>query len=776
MAANGRVSPTANGFHEPIEVHEAANNDVNLNVFEMEALDEDENGNLDDDDALGLKNLFSDMPSNMDATRSVHAATIKKSSLRRRQSKLVKSNVSVRQDGSMELDAEEVADMLDDTDGNKMVKSMAAPMAQKKSVRRIHETRRKSAFEHGKRLSCWKSFQMTVAMQWKLFTGKTKEFFLSLELWRGPLKVIEGNFGNGVLSYFLFLKSLLFLNILIFLVEFGFVVIPQALRNYNHLIHFDDFNITSRIVNTSVCPAVNTNFYQNRSAGDHILDFFTGQGYINTTIMFYSNYDSVVLQSENGEYVYDMPLAYMLVGGAYFILSLFSMVKNLAHGFTESIIESGGFFYSYCNKVFASWDYCITNEKAVQLKQNCIYKDFEAELAEEKRLEKIKGRTRLDRFKIYMIRFAVSFIIMALLGGAIYAIILAVEVSTNTELTDDKTTFILVLKRWASSLTISGLNVLLPFCFEMLTKLEEWSPRVEVAMSLWRAVLLKLASVAVLVITLFTTYRKHECEQCWENQIGSQMFNLLFVDFFVTVGLTIVAETGRKYVSRYLNCGCQLGQFIGMQEFQIPKNVLDLVYGQSLIWIGTFFAPLIPVIGILKLIVLFYVKKTSLLYNCKPSSQPYQGARSNYFFTLLLLLTFLLCTVAVGWALTRIDTSCCGPFKNSLCADDYNMMGVITRTIDKFPAGLIEIVEFVKTTVFIFPLFIIIFLLLYYYHAMNKAHEKMISMLKDQLIMEGRDKRFLMDRLIRTSEQKKSMILTSARSTPMDTVLPAVSS
>lgn len=36
MAANGRVSPTANGFHEPIEVHEAANNDVNLNVFEME--------------------------------------------------------------------------------------------------------------------------------------------------------------------------------------------------------------------------------------------------------------------------------------------------------------------------------------------------------------------------------------------------------------------------------------------------------------------------------------------------------------------------------------------------------------------------------------------------------------------------------------------------------------------------------------------------------------------------------------------------------------------
>ena len=55
----------------------------------------------------------------------------------------------------------------------------------------------------------------------------------------------------------------------------------------------------------------------------------------------------------------------------------FVSLISLAQGFTESIIESGGFFYSYCNKVFASWDYCITDEKAVLLKNNVIYKDFE---------------------------------------------------------------------------------------------------------------------------------------------------------------------------------------------------------------------------------------------------------------------------------------------------------------------------------------------------------------------------------------------------------------
>lgn len=42
------------------------------------------------------------------------------------------------------------------------------------------------------------------------------------------------------------------------------------------------------------------------------------------------------------------------------------------------------------------------------------------------------------------------------------------------------------MKRWASSLTISVLNLIMPLVFEVLTALEDWSPRVEVAISLWR--------------------------------------------------------------------------------------------------------------------------------------------------------------------------------------------------------------------------------------------------------------------------------------------------
>ena len=84
---------------------------------------------------------------------------------------------------------------------------------------------------------------------------------------------LSAKFGNGVLSYFLFLKSLLFLNIMIFLVEFCFVVIPQLLSNYSKLFPADPTQNTT----SAVCPATNNTFYKSKNAADHLLDFFTGQ-------------------------------------------------------------------------------------------------------------------------------------------------------------------------------------------------------------------------------------------------------------------------------------------------------------------------------------------------------------------------------------------------------------------------------------------------------------------------------------------------------------------
>lgn len=50
------------------------------------------------------------------------------------------------------------------------------------------------------------------------------------------------------------------------------------------------------------------------------------QGWINTTFMFYAGYPSTPLISEDVKY--DLPLAYLLVGGTYFFCSLLLMVRK----------------------------------------------------------------------------------------------------------------------------------------------------------------------------------------------------------------------------------------------------------------------------------------------------------------------------------------------------------------------------------------------------------------------------------------------------------------
>lgn len=58
---------------------------------------------------------------------------------------------------------------------------------------------------------------------------KWSEYWTKMELWRSSLKKIEGNFGTGVVAYFVFLRWLMILNLLIFSIIFVFIILPQFL-------------------------------------------------------------------------------------------------------------------------------------------------------------------------------------------------------------------------------------------------------------------------------------------------------------------------------------------------------------------------------------------------------------------------------------------------------------------------------------------------------------------------------------------------------------------
>ena len=57
---------------------------------------------------------------------------------------------------------------------------------------------------------------------------------------------------------------------------------------------------------------------------------------------------------------------------------------------------------------------------------------LKAELAEEERLLRVQNRTTGKKCRLYSLRAIISLFVTILLGGAVYAIIFAVEASTNT--------------------------------------------------------------------------------------------------------------------------------------------------------------------------------------------------------------------------------------------------------------------------------------------------------------------------------------------------------
>lgn len=72
------------------------------------------------------------------------------------------------------------------------------------------------------------------------------------------------------------------------------------------------------------------------------------------------------------------------------------------------------------------------------------------------------------------------------------------------------------------------------------------------------------------------------------------------------------------------NTSCKLSQWVGRQEFVVPSNVLGLVYGQTVVWTGALFCPLLPLLNTAKFVILFYCKKVNLqLYHSQHLTQSF---------------------------------------------------------------------------------------------------------------------------------------------------------
>ncbi|NXD09136.1 TMC7 protein, partial [Nothocercus nigrocapillus] len=564
-----------------------------------------------------------------------------------------------------------------------------------------------------KYLSGWNQWKRTSHKSWRKVLDESKELFSYLELWRHDIRSIEGRkYGTGIQSYFSFLRFLVLLNFLIFILMFSFVTLPSVISQYGI---FD--SSFAQIPASSIEPHC-TVYSPSGTKGlvyfyTYLKDLLTGTGFLEVTSLFYGYY--TIDAAWISMFRYNLPLAYLLTTFAYLGLSLVWIIKRSVEGFKQNSVLQSSEFQSYCNKVFAGWDFCITDISAAWLKHRSLQYELKADLEEERLKQKIADRTMKDKLRIYSLRLFLNIIVIAVLSGCFYAIYRATVFSQENSSSNgnDMQFEANLLVQYLPSIVITLANFIAPQIFSVLIRLEDYSPSFEIRLMLLRCVFMRLANIGVLLISLWSQISScatdkcnacgynYELYPCWESQVGQEMYKLLILDFVIILAVTLFIDFPRKWLVTH--CSCKLVQWYGLQEFGISNNVLEIIYGQTICWIGTFYSPLLPAIATIKYFIVFYIKKVSLIHTCKPSARPIRASSSNFFFLVVLLIGLLLAFVPVGVSIAYIPSSkACGPFRN------FNTSwAVVPDTILGFPIGLQKVFYGIASEAFAVPFFVV---------------------------------------------------------------------
>lgn len=642
------------------------------------------------------------------------------------------------------------------------IKALPVPMSQKIELKARLQNATKLRLQGFEQLH-WRQRKV-----WHRFRIGCTETFSKLELWQTPMREIEGKFGTGVVSYFLFLRWLFLLNLTISILVIVFLILPKTLLT-ERVYECDETE-----ANSTVCCSI-AYFEKNTTNSNIFLDVIQGTGWMERTILFYGVYtDQIYTYYVNSLYhtklFYNMPMAYILVPISWTLLSLIAIVKTAARGFKQKLIESEGQFYKYCNLVFGGWDFCIHNDRSARIKHQALYNEIKGCIEEERFKEEKQSRSRESQILMHLKRLFINLIVFVILIASGFLIYVAFNFSTerlNESIGSNEnrtrtmpivyTTMSFnqlenVLMEFLPFICIVVLNLIIPEIFSYMIRYEGYMPPHVIIITLLRTVLLRLSSLGVLLSQIYLyistngiVCAKHNTDttklECWETYVGQQFYKLILTDFAVQFVTTFLINLPRAFMARHTRSRCL--KIFGEQEFYLPKHVLDIVYVQTIIWMGSFFCPFLPIIGSMFYFMIFYIKKFTCLVNCTPSPVVYKASKSKSLFMSVLLLGFVISILPVAYSVAEILPSInCGPYRGYTTVWEF-----VIQTFNNFPSVIREVIFLLSTATFAVPAFAVTLFFLYYYWAVATANRHMVAVLKNQLVLEGHDKQFLLNRL-----------------------------
>ncbi|XP_069722533.1 transmembrane channel-like protein 3 isoform X1 [Phaenicophaeus curvirostris] len=670
------------------------------------------------------------------------------------------------------------------------------PMRQKLRVLR---QAKEIVLKYEGRLTRTRGYQAAGAELWRKFIRLAYNFVVLFIPWEMRIKKIESHFGSGVASYFIFLRWLFGINIVLTIMTGAFVVLPELLAGAP---------FGSR--DSKTIP-------KDRIGSAQDLDtIWSLGGYLQYSVLFYGYYGS---DKKIGKAGYRLPLAYFLVGMAVFAYSFIILLKKMAKNSRMSLASASDENYTFCWRLFCAWDYLIGNPEAAESKAAAIVNSIREAILEEQEKKKSKNLA-----VTISLRIIANILVLLSLAGSIYIIYFVVDRSQKLERTKKELT---LWEKNEVSVVVSLITMIAPSAFELVAALEMYHPRTTLRFQLARVLVLYLGNLYSLIIALLdkvnsmsitdfnvnnstsnstnlsanqtlskgdnlsttipdvqfkrssiatpedshsqgstvsdslvnktaSSNTQNPQEQCWETYVGQEMLKLSIIDMIFTVASILLIDFFRGLCVRYLSdCWCWdlESKFPEYGEFKIAENVLHLVYNQGMIWMGAFFSPCLPAFNVLKLIGLMYLRSWAVLTCNVPHQQVFRASRSNNFYLAMLLFMLFLCMLPTIFAIARYKPSLsCGPFSGQ-----EKIYDIVSETIKTdFPAWFNTVIAYISSPVVVLPALLLLFMLIYYLQSIARS----LKFTNNQLRMKIQTER--------TEDKKKVVQMAVARIQNLD--------
>ncbi|KAF1635317.1 Transmembrane channel-like protein 3, partial [Eudyptes chrysocome] len=645
------------------------------------------------------------------------------------------------------------------------------PMRQKlRALRQAKEI----VLKYEGRLTRTRGYQAAGAELWRKFIRLAYNFVVIFIPWEMRIKKIESHFGSGVASYFIFLRWLFGINIVLTIMTGAFVVLPELLAGAPFGSTDSKTIPKERIASAQDLDTI-------WSLGARLKPLFIG--YLQYSVLFYGYYGS---DRKIGKAGYRLPLAYFLVGMAVFAYSFIILLKKMAKNSRMSLASASDENYTFCWRLFCAWDYLIGNPEAAESKAAAIVNSIREAILEEQEKKKSKNLA-----VTITLRVIANILVLLSLAGSIYIIYFVVDRSQRLERTKKELT---LWEKNEVSVVVSLITMIAPSAFELVAALEMYHPRTTLRFQLARVLVLYLGNLYSLIIALLdkvdsmnvtdsdinsnasnsTTFlatktlskednlsttipgvqikrngivmleesrtqglmvpdslvnktvsfnynTQNPQDQCWETYVGQEMLKLSIIDMIFTVASILLIDFFRGLCVRYLSdCWCWdlESKFPEYGEFKIAENVLHLVYNQGMIWMGAFFSPCLPAFNVLKLIGLMYLRSWAVLTCNVPHQQVFRASRSNNFYLAMLLFMLFLCMLPTIFAIARYKpSSSCGPFSGQ-----EKIYDIVSETIQNdFPTWFNTVITYISSPVVVLPALLLLFMLIYYLQSIARS-------------------------------------------------------